>query len=568
MDFPTLTAALEYRAVHQARQLAFRFLATGEDETATVRYDELHDRARSLAAQLREHATPGERALLAYAPGIDFVVAFFACLQAGVIAVPVQAPRRTQSFDKLRSVVEDCDARLVLTDASLRALLADRLREAGLDVRVALVDTTALARPDIAPDAFHAASPDDLAFLQYTSGSTSEPKGVMVSHANLLANLEMIRLALGNTRQSTYVNGVPLYHDMGLILNALQTLYVGATCVLMAPNAFMQRPLGWLRAISHYHAEVACSPNFGFDLCVSRYRADQMEGIDLSSLRVALNGAEPVHADTIARFIETFAPHGFDPCATYPAYGMAEATLLISGGKRGGRHVTRSVSRVALQAHAAEAPTDPDDAQIVVGCGRALPGERIAIVEPESGARLSADHVGEIWVSGANVARAYWRNDEATREALNAEIAGDDSPWLRTGDLGFLDADGELFVTGRIKDLIIIRGINHYPQDIERTVQSLDAALRENCGAAFSVPDESGEETLVIIQEVERTARHTIDTEEIKGQIREAIADSHELSARHIALIRPGALPKTTSGKIQRKLARRLWLDGGFEEIG
>jgi acyl-CoA synthetase (AMP-forming)/AMP-acid ligase II len=216
----------------------------------------------------------------------------------------------------------------------------------------------------------------------------------------------------------------------------------------------------------------------------------------------------------------------------------------------------------------AEAPTDPDDGQVLVGCGRALSGERIAIVEPDSRERLATDRVGEIWVAGANVARAYWHNDAATREGLNAAIAGEDSPWLRTGDLGFLDADGELFVTGRIKDLIIIRGINHYPQDIERTVQALDGGLRENCGAAFAVPDESGEETLVIVQEVERTARHTIDSAEIKGRIREAVADSHELSARRIALIRPGALPKTTSGKIQRKLARRLWLDGGFEDIG
>ena len=209
-----------------------------------------------------------------------------------------------------------------------------------------------------------------------------------------------------------------------------------------------------------------------------------------------------------------------------------------------------------------------DDAQIVVGCGRALTGERIAIVEPEHRMRLPADRVGEIWVSGANVARAYWRNDEASRDGLNAEIPGADGPWLRTGDLGFLDASGELFVTGRIKDLIIIRGINHYPQDIERTVQSLHDGLRENCGAAFSVQDETGEETLVIVQEVERTARNSIDPDDIKGLIREGVADQHELSARHIALIRPGTLPKTTSGKIQRKRARQLWLDGGFEEIG
>src|SRR4051794_34758162 len=235
----------------------------------------------------------------------------------------------------------------------------------------------------------------------------------MVSHANLLANLEMIRLALGNTRQSTYVNWVPLYHDMGLILNALEALYIGATCVLMAPNAFMQRPLGWLRAISHYRAEVACSPNFGFDLCVSRYRADQMEGVDLSSLRIALNGAEPVHAETIERFVQTFASHGFDPRVMYPAYGMAEATLLISGGRRGDGHVTRSLSRAALQAHAAEAPSSAEDTQVAVGCGHALTGERIAIVDPESRTRLPADRVGEIWVNGANIARVAQRRGDA-----------------------------------------------------------------------------------------------------------------------------------------------------------
>lgn len=336
----------------------------------------------------------------------------------------------------------------------------------------------------------------------------------------------------------------------------------------MAPNEFMQRPLGWLRAISHYRAEVACNPNFGFDLCVSRYRADQMEDVDLSSLRIALNGAEPVHAETIERFIATFAPHGFDPRAMYPAYGMAEATLLISGGTRSRGHVARRVSQAALQAHRAETTSEADDTQIVVGCGRALAGERIAILDPQKRTRLPPDRIGEIWVSGANIARAYWRNDASTREVLNAEIAGERGAWLRTGDLGFLDANDELFVTGRIKDLIIIRGMNHYPQDIERTVQSLDEGLRENCGAAFPVPDESGEETLVIVQEVERTARHKIDSDEIKGRIREAIADCHELSARHITLIRPGALPKTTSGKIQRTLARKLWLDAAFDEIG
>lgn len=564
-NFRSLVALLARRAAEQADDRAYVFVSDRGTEEAALTFRQLRETATALAARLIASAQPGDRAILVFPPGIEFMVAFFGCLMAGIIAVPMMMPRRNSARDSSAAILANCTPALALTTSTF-ALRGDlQARFAQENIRWIEVDLTEAAGATVD---LQEPAPDDIAFLQYTSGSTSEPKGVMVSHANLLANLEMIRIALGNTRQSTHVNWVPLYHDMGLILNTLQALYVGATCVLMAPNAFMQRPLGWLRAISHYRAEVACGPNFGFDLCVNRYRTDQMDGVDLSSLRIALNGAEPVRADTIARFIETFAPHRFDPRAMYPAYGMAEATLLISGGQRGGCHVTRSVGRTALQAHAAEAPADPDDAQIVVGCGRALTGEQIAIVDPEHRVRVSADRVGEIWVSGANVAHAYWRNDAATREELNAKIAGEDGRWLRTGDLGFLDVTGEVFVTGRIKDLIIIRGINHYPQDIERTVQLLDSALRENCGAAFSVPDEHGEESLVIVQEVERTARHTIDTTEIKGQIREAVADSHELFARHIALIRPSALPKTTSGKIQRKLARRLWLDGGFEEVG
>ncbi|MCK1392724.1 fatty acyl-AMP ligase [Bradyrhizobium sp. 1] len=561
--FRSLVAVLARRAAEQPGDRAYVFVSDRGTEEATLTFRQLHDSASALAARLTLAARPGDCAILVFPPGLEFLVALFGCLMAGIVAVPMMMPRRNSARDASAAILANCTPALALTTSAF-ALRGDlQARFAQESIRWIEVDLAGDGATANLPEP----APDDIALLQYTSGSTSEPKGVMVSHANLLANLEMIRLALGNTGQSTHVNWVPLYHDMGLILNALGAFYVGATCVLMAPNAFMQRPLGWLRAISHYRAEVACGPNFGFDLCVSRYRADQMEGIDLSSLKIALNGAEPVHAETIDRFNATFAPHGFDPRAMYPAYGMAEATLLISGGTRGDGHATRNISRTALQAHAAETPSGTDDGQIVVGCGRALAGERIAIVEPERRVRLPADRVGEIWVGGANIARAYWRNDEATREGLNAEIAGEDGPWLRTGDLGFLDVTGELFVTGRIKDLIIIRGINHYPQDIERTVQSLDGALRENCGAAFSVPDESGEETLVIVQEVERTARHTIDADEIKGQIREAIADNHELSARHITLIRPGALPKTTSGKIQRKLARRLWLDGSLEEI-
>jgi acyl-CoA synthetase (AMP-forming)/AMP-acid ligase II len=515
---------------------------------------------------LTQVTQPGDRALLVFPPGLEFIIAFFGCQIARVIAVPMMVPRRQSARDSSAAIVANCDPAVALTSPAMagRDDLRARFRNDRLEWFVVDLTPAEPGAPDLpAPDA------GDIAFLQYTSGSTSDPKGVAVSHANLLANLEMIRLSLGNTRQSTYVNWVPLYHDMGLILNTLQTLYLGASCVLMAPNAFMQRPLNWLRAIHHYRAEVACGPNFGFDLCVSRYRAEQMENIDLSCWKVALNGAEPVQAETIARFCDTFAGHGFDPGAMFPAYGMAEATLLITGGRRGAGCVTRTVSRSGLQAHAVRAPAEPADTQTVVGCGRALAGERTAIVDPDSGERLASDQVGEIWVNGPNIARSYWRNEEATRSGLHAAIAGadEDARWLRTGDLGFLDSGGELFITGRIKDLIIIRGNNHYPQDIEATVQALHPALRQNGGAAFSVPDDHEEETLVSVQEIERTERNRIDPAEIADLIREGVADQHELFARHIVLIRPGTLPKTTSGKIQRGLTRKLWLEGGLDTL-
>jgi len=564
--FSSLVALLEQRAASQPDDRAYVFLSDRGAEEAAITFRELHEAARALAARLTTIVHPGDRAILVFPPGLEFIVAFFACQIARVIAVPMMMPRRLSSRDSSAAIMANCRPAVALTSAAfaLRKDLHDRFASEGL----LWLSVDLKPRPPRA-GAFTPPGPHDFALLQYTSGSTSDPKGVVVTHANLLANLEMIRLSLGNTRQSTYVNWVPLYHDMGLILNTLEALYVGALCVLMAPNAFTQRPLNWLRAISHYRAEVGCSPNFGYDLCISRYRAEQMRDIDLSSWKVALNGAEPVRADTVARFSETFASHGFMPTAAFPAYGMAEATLLISGGGRGAGHVTRMVSRAALQAHRVAAPADPSDRQVLVGCGRALAGEEIAIVEPDSRVRLSADRAGEIWVSGPNVARSYWNSPEATRTSLNARIAGANGGelWLRTGDLGFLDEASELFITGRIKDLVIVRGINHYPQDIEHTVQALHPALRANCAAAFSVPDENGDETLVIVQEVERSERNRIDAHDIKGLIRQRVTEQHELFARHIVLIRPGTLPKTTSGKIQRSLARKLWLNGHFEDL-
>jgi acyl-CoA synthetase (AMP-forming)/AMP-acid ligase II len=566
---PSLTALLRHRAAAQPDDRAYVALSDRGGEEGTITFAELDRRAATLAARIANRAPPGARALLLFPMGIDFLIAFVACLYAGIIAVPVMVPRRQSTRDASRSILADCEPRLALTTSELlsgiRGDLVRRLDHAGLEW---------LAVDDAGNDAVkadratHEARRDDIAFLQYTSGSTSAPKGVMVSHGNLLANLEMIRIACGNTRASTYVSWVPLYHDMGLILNALQALYVGALCVLIPPLAFLQRPWLWLRAISDYRAEVAGGPNFAFDLCVDRQRPEQLAGIDLSCWKLAFVGAEPVLARTVERFTATFRAYGFAPRTMWPGYGMAEGTLLISGGRRGQGPVVRSVSRTGLLRHQAVPHGDLGDAQPVVGCGRALMGEEIAIVDPESRVRLADARVGEIWVSGPNVALGYWRNPEATEATFAARIAGEDKRvWLRTGDLGFLDESGELFITGRIKDVIIIRGANHYPQDIEDTVQQSHPALRRHGGAAFTVADDEKGEQLVIVQEVERTERHRIEPEPLIRQIREAIVTEHDIVPQEIALLRPGALPKTTSGKIQRALARQLWLSDGLDRL-
>jgi acyl-CoA synthetase (AMP-forming)/AMP-acid ligase II len=558
---------LRVRAAEQPDERAYVFLSDRGHEEASLTFSELERRAGALAAQLVGRGQRGERALLMFPPGLDFIVAFFGCLIAGMIAVPMMPPRRFGARDSSASIVADCTPRFALTSPALaaRSNLAERLKETALDF--ICVDATKDAEAP-AVSIFPAPGPQDLAFLQYTSGSTSDPKGVMVGHGNLLANSEMIRLVYGNTRATTYVSWVPLYHDMGLILNVLQTLYVGSLCLLMAPVSFMQRPLTWLRAISDYRAEFATAPNFAFDLCVDRFRPDQMAGIDLSGWKVALNGAEPVRAETMEHFIATFAPYGFDPKACSPAYGLAEATLLASGGGRGRGLVTRRVSREALQCYRAAAPSNEEDAQPLAGCGKTLDGERLTIVDPETRLRLRTGDVGEIWISGPNVAQGYWQNAKATAATFWARIEGEDEErWLRTGDLGFLDDTGELYITGRIKDMIIIRGINHYPQDLEDTVQASHPALRRHGGAAFSIPGEDGEERLVVVQEVERTQMRRVSIDDIEGAIREAVATEHELAIQEIVLIRPGNLPKTTSGKIQRALARRLFLDGRLAEL-
>ena len=567
MQYASLRDVLDKNAVEHGVDAAFTFLSEDGQPDQSLTFAELSTRASEVASALIDRGgRPGDRAILLFPPGLDFVIGFLGCVVAGVIAVPMLPPRRINNRDSSHNILTDCKPRFALTNRALeaRGQIKDHFVAGSLQWLV-VDDSVGLDRsipPEFRP------GQQDLALLQYTSGSTSSPKGVMVSHANLLSNLAMIRTALSNTRQSTYVTWMPLHHDMGLIYNILQAFYLGASCILMAPVSFIQRPLKWLAAISKYKAEVAGGPNFGFDLCVSRFRPEAMAEIDLSGWRVALNGAEPVRAETLNRFSQTFSPYGFRPSSFYPCYGMAEATLLISGGRRGQGAVVRDVSKSAMQELKIESPRGPEDSVATVACGKALEGEEIAIVDPQSRTRCSSDLVGEIWVRGPHVAMGYWLNEAATQDTFQAGIVGEpNQKWLRTGDLGYLDASGELFITGRIKDLIIVRGANFYPQDIEFTVQTADARLRAGFCAVFTHLDKNGQERVIVAQEIERSHRRSVDSAGVAELIREAVAEEHQLSVSEVILVAPGGIPKTTSGKIQRQLTKHLWLNGQLERI-
>jgi amino acid adenylation domain-containing protein len=564
--FATLAGMLRARAAERPGQVAFTFLADGETETGRLTYAGLDGQARRIAKVLREVMAPGERALLLYPPGLDFIAAFFGCLYAGVVAVPAYPPRpNDRSQSRLRSIARDAGPRAALTNS---AVLAGTKGLAALAPELAMVRwiaTDALAGRGDDEGTLPEPDPESLAFLQYTSGSTAEPKGVEVTHANLLHNERMIGAAFQQDESSVVVGWLPLHHDMGLIGNVLQPLHAGGRCVLMSPVAFLQRPLRWLEAISRFRGTTSGGPDFAYELCVRKASPEALAGLDLTSWQVAFNGAEPVRAETLERFAATFEPCGFRPESFYPCYGLAEATLFVAGGVRGRVPRVARVESAALE-HSEVVPATPEasGARRLVSCGRPWMGQRVVVADPETGAECRTGRVGEIWIAGPSVARGYWQNPEATARDFNAFLPSGDGPFLRTGDLGFV-ADGELYVTGRLKDLIILRGRNHYPQDLERTAEASHPDLRPGGAAAFSV-ETAGEERLVIILEVERRRRDGF--EEVAEAIRRAVAEEHEVQVWEVVLIRAGSLPKTSSGKVQRGLCRRLYLAEELPVVG
>lgn len=555
-----LPEILQSRAAHEPAKRAYVFLDENGEEKATLTYGDLHARALVVAGRLSRSCKPGARALLLFPQSLDFIVAYFGCLYAHVIAVPVNPPRRNRVQDATRSIVKDCEASVVLTVSAMLEPTRPFLESICETLHWLPIDQI----PDTADTRFHyqPCSADSVAFLQYTSGSTSDPKGVMVSHRNLSTNQEMIQRAFGHDQHSTIVGWAPFFHDQGLIGNVLQPLYLGATGVLMSPMAFLRWPLLWLSAISRYRAHTSGGPNFAFDACVARAARGNVPDLDLSCWKVAFNGAEPIRHETLRRFSESFAPFGFTEDAIYPCYGLAEATLLVTGSRKGRGPRTLEVDLDEL-GHRRFIPASSGHSRTLVGSGCIPPEEELRIVDPDTRRTCPLNQFGEIWVAGEHVAQGYWRHPAATAHTFHAECDGERGrTYLRTGDLGVV-VDGELYIVGRLKDLVIIRGRNYYPQDIEDTAQSAHPALQAGGCAAFSVPGADGEK-LVVVQEIKRDQRLEADATDVATSIRAAITQEHELSVSDLLLTLPGQLQKTSSGKIMRAAARKRYLEGGF----
>ncbi|HEU0077587.1 MAG TPA: fatty acyl-AMP ligase, partial [Longimicrobiaceae bacterium] len=531
----TLVELLRSRAQRHPERTAFTFLLDGEQEGESLTYASLEAEARRIGALLLEQGLRGERVLLLVPPGHEFVASYFGCLYAGAVAVPVFPPRHNRTLGRLLAIVADADARAVLATDEVIAELARNLDDAPSLRALRWLSSSAPADPAAWADP--GVRPDDVAFLQYTSGSTSTPKGVRVTHANLLANERMLMEAFGHSEGLVVAGWLPVYHDMGLIGDVLHPLYMGGRCVLMSPAAFLQRPFRWLDAVSRYGAETSGGPNFAYDLCVERVTEEERATLELGGWRVAFCGAEPVRARSIDRFAEAFAPAGFRRSAFYPCYGLAEATLFVTGGRSGEPPVVGAFEAGALERDRA-VPAGPGDAAApLVGCGFPWLGSRVEIVRAEEGRACAPGEVGEVWVAGPHVAAGYWNRPEESGRVFGARLPDGDGPFLRTGDLGFLQ-DGDLFVTGRVKDLIILRGRNLYPQDIEDTAGASHPALQPGGGAAFPV-DVDGEERLVVVHEVRRTALRSLDPDEVARRIREEVAAAHEAQVHAVVLIRP-----------------------------
>jgi acyl-CoA synthetase (AMP-forming)/AMP-acid ligase II len=600
----TLVEMLQRRVEVDPARMAFAFVEDGRADPGELSFAELDLRARAIAARLRELDATGERVLLMFPSGLDYVAAFYGCLYANAIAVPAYPPdprALERSLPRLMAIVNDCQPKVMLTVSAFLPVLSmirmqTRVARVGAKLPlperfgrqrvrdIAEVDSRALFSAkvvavdrlsDAGASSWRAPSirGEDLAYLQYTSGSTSAPKGVMVRHQDALENLRLGATLLNTNADDVAVGWVPLYHDLGLVCYVLGTAYSGLRTILLSPLEFLARPALWLETISKYRGSTNAGPNFAFDLCVRKTNAAQRASLDLSCWKVAGNGGEPVRPATLRRFVDAFGPCGFEMRAFHPTLGLAEATLFVTLGKPRDRDPTFVRVDAAALARGEIRLTDTDDDSGIemASCGVTSSDHDLAIVGPDTRARRGDGELGEIWFSGPTVPEGYWAKPDASRETFQAELADDPRKrrYLRTGDLGFTWA-GELFVAGRIKDLVIVRGRNHYPQDIELSAQAVSDELRPGCGAAFSLDSPKGEGAgedadedagLVLVQEL-RAAGDKLDFVGLAGQIRAAVLRDFELPIARVVFVGPRSIPKTSSGKVQRRACRDGLLAG------
>jgi acyl-CoA synthetase (AMP-forming)/AMP-acid ligase II/acyl carrier protein len=577
----TLVHLLRARGELHPDRIAFTFLADGEDEEQNLTFGELDRRARVVAAELAQRGVSRTRALIIYESGLEYITALLGCLYANVAAVPVYPPdpmRAARTTDRLQTILQNAEPQVILTTTALRHW-GTRLPKSRVDpARVLSTDTFDY---DCDPPWIDPGLTDlSIAIVQYTSGSTNSPKGCVITHRNLLYNFRHVQRF--DEPDAIAVSWLPMYHDMGLIGTVLQACHSGRRLVFMSPMSFVQRPYRWLAAISKYRAYATAGPNFGYELCVRKISDEELQWLDLSCLTLACNGAEPIRPDTVRRFTERFAVCGLRPEALYPCYGLAEATLIVAGGAKAELPVIRTYSTEALalgravtvrDSQSSKSTVSDESVQLhrstppaasttpctqLVGSGKAVAGTIVRIVNPETRMRCADGTVGEIWVDGPGVAAGYWNAPAETEETFGGRIVdSEEGPFLRTGDLGFLD-DGELFVVGRKKDLIIVNGRNHYPQDIELTIVQSHRSLRRDSGVAFAI-DVNDEERLVVVQELTRYQR--ADHATLLAELHRDIVRNHGLAPYAIVLIRGGTLPKTSSGKLQRQECRSRYLN-------
>ncbi len=563
----TLVDAFEGHCSRHPEKVLYYYLEDGIQPSTQITYLEMRLKARALAARLQKGFEKGDRVLLLFPPGIEFITSLFGCFYAGLVGIPSYPPRKNRMFDRFEAIIVDSSPSVIMTTKKIHE---DILKNFGEKESLTAIDYVIVE--DVKDEWAESwkdpgLQKEDIALLQYTSGSTGSPNGVMISHQNIIHNSEVIRQAFGHTEELMGVNWLPGFHDMGLIGALLQPAYVGGSNAMIPPATFLTQPMNWLKAISNFRGSTAGGPNFALEYCVERFQEDKLEGVDLGSVRPFFCGAEPIYAESLELFAEHFARYNFSRSQFYACYGLAEATLFVTGGSLEDDPIYLTLDGSEIkQRKVLVVDDDHAEAKTFVGCGYPWVGAKVVIADPEKNEVLPEGHIGEIWTASPSVAKGYWNKPGKSQGTFQTKLADTgEGPFLRTGDLGFIHK-GQLFITGRIKDVIIIRGMNHYPNDIERTVENAHESIQPATGAAFSV-EVGNEERLVVVFEVRRTHMRDLDEKAVFDAIRIAVAEVHLLDLYAIVLIRPGSIPKTSSGKIQRFKAREEFLEGSLQIV-